>query len=506
MWTSAIGATTRRRDTLEHVILFPFVIAMQYEPVIGLEVHVQLATESKIFCGCSALFGATPNENTCPVCLGLPGALPVLNAKVLELALRAALAVECKIPPFSVFARKNYFYPDLPKGYQISQFDQPLAIDGKIIIPLEDSPKTIRIKRIHMEEDAGKLLHEGVEEDSAFSYVDLNRSGVPLIEIVSEPDLNSPEEAGLYLTQLKAILQCCKVSEASMEKGHLRCDANISMRPEGSSELGTKVEIKNLNSFRNVGKALEHEIKRQAAVLSAGGVILQETRLFNADKGITVTMRSKEEAHDYRYFPEPDLLPLPVEASQLNRIRAGLPELPEEKRKRFLRDYSLGRAEALLFSEDLSLADFYEATARLSGDPKQSANWILRDLLGKLKESNGAVEESSISPAHIASLVELIRIGAINTNQAKEVFEEMWNGGELPEEIVKQKGMTQISNEEQVAGIIDQVLSQNQDLANRYRNGEDKLQGVLVGLVMKASAGKANPALVNRLLRDRINH
>jgi len=479
---------------------------MQYEPVIGLEVHAQLATESKIFCGCSAHFGAPPNENTCPVCLGLPGALPVLNEKAVELALRAAIAVECEIPAFSVFARKNYFYPDLPKGYQISQYDQPLAMNGRIVIQIQNSFKTIRIKRLHMEEDAGKLLHEGVEAGSTASYVDLNRSGVPLIEIVSEPDLSNAEEAYLYLTQLKAILQYCKVSEAGMEKGHLRCDANISLRPIGSSGLGTKVEIKNLNSFRNVGKALEYEIERQTEALRAGGTILQETRLFNANKGITESMRSKEEAHDYRYFPEPDLLPLPVEQSQLDRIRAGLPEMPEEKRKRFLREYDLAPAEALLFAEDRSLADFYEESARLSGDAKQSANWILRDLLGKLKESGIPIQESAVSPAHIAALVDLIRKGIINSNQGKEVFEEMWSGGKLPEVIVKQKGMNQISDELQVDDLIDQVLSQNQDLATRYRSGEDKLQGVLIGLVMKASRGKANPALVNRLLKERTHH
>jgi len=479
---------------------------MQYEPVIGLEVHAQLATETKIFCGCSAHFGAPPNENTCPVCLGLPGALPVLNDKAVELALRAAIAVECEIPSASIFARKNYFYPDLPKGYQISQYDQPLAINGQILIPLNDSTKTIRIKRIHMEEDAGKLLHEGVEQHSTSSYVDLNRSGVPLIEIVSEPDLRNSKEADLYLTQLKMILQYCKVSEASMEKGNLRCDANISLRPAGSSGLGTKVEIKNLNSFRNVGKALEYEIERQTVALRDGQTILQETRLFNANKGITEPMRSKEEAHDYRYFPEPDLLPLHVERNQIDRIRAALPELPEEKRKRFLLEYSLAPAEALLFAEEPSLADFYEESVRMSGDAKQSANWILRDLLGKLKESGATIQGSSVSPAHIAALVDLIRKGTINTNQGKEVFEEMWKGGKLPEEIVEQLGMTQISDENKIAGMIDQVLSQNQELAARYRNGEGKLQGVLVGLVMKASGGRANPALVSRLLRDRINH
>ncbi len=479
---------------------------MQYEPVIGLEVHAQLATESKIFCGCSAHFGAQPNEHTCPVCLGLPGALPVLNEKAVELALRAAIAVECEIPPISVFARKNYFYPDLPKGYQISQYDQPLAINGRILIPVEGASKTIRIKRIHMEEDAGKLVHEGVEQDSASSFVDLNRSGVPLIEIVSEPDIRNPQEANLYLTQIKAILQYCKISEANMERGNLRCDANISLRPAGSTGLGTKVEIKNLNSFRNVVKALEHEIERQTEALRVGKTILQETRLFNANKGITESMRSKEEAHDYRYFPEPDLLPLPVEPEVLRRIKAALPELPEQKRTRFLREYNLSPSEALVFAEDPELAEFYEQSARLSGDAKQSANWILRDLLGKLKENAVSIQESAVSPTHIAALVDLIRKGTISANQGKEIFEDMWREGKLPQEIVKQKGIMQISDESRVAGILEQVLAQNQDLANRFKNGEDKLQGVLVGLVMKATGGKANPALVNRLLKDRKNH
>ena len=478
---------------------------MQFEPVIGLEVHAQLDTATKIFCGCSTRFGAQPNHNTCPVCLGLPGALPVLNQKAVELALRAALAVHCTIPPASIFARKNYFYPDLPKGYQISQYDQPLAVDGYLSVPADISATRVRIKRIHMEEDAGKLLHEGVESGSNGSYVDLNRSGVPLIEIVSEPDLHMPAEAYSYLSQLKTILRYCEVSQANMEEGNLRCDANISLRPKGGSGLGTKVEIKNLNSFRNVVRALEYEIERQTAALRAGTTIIQETRLYNANKGVTESMRSKEEAHDYRYFPDPDLPLLQIDKNQIDSIRKSLPELPEEKRIRFTQEYKLPPADAEVLTEEKALADYFEEAARKSGQPKQAANWILRDLLARLKESGKAIAQSPVSPLDIASLIELTHSSAINANQAREVFDEVWSSGTPPAEIVKQKGMQQISVESEVALFIDTVFADNPELIARYKKGETKLLGVLVGLVMKASGGKTNPALVNRLVREKLS-
>ena len=474
---------------------------MEFEPTIGLEVHAQLKTDTKIFCGCSTRFGAAPNENTCPVCLALPGALPVLNAKAIELALRAAVALECMIPPFSIFARKNYFYPDLPKGYQISQYDQPLAIEGKLTIENHD----IRIKRIHMEEDAGKLLHEGIEQSSDASYVDLNRAGVPLIEIVTEPDIRSSNEAYLYLKGLKAILQFCEVSDANMEKGNLRCDANISVRSKDSSRLGTRVEIKNLNSFKNVVKALEHEFERQTKILAGGGEVVQETRLFNADLNRTEPMRTKEEAQDYRYFPDPDLLPLKCDASLLDQVRHNLPELPEAKGERFKLQYQLSGADACTLAGDLALSKFFEEAARLSGEPRQSANWILQSLLAKTKEKDEIGEDMKLTPNHIAELIHLVNQKKISGTQAKEVFDEMWHSGQRPEAVVSAKGMSQISDEGAIKKIMDEVLLANQDLATRYRNGETRVLGALVGMIMKASQGKANPALVNQLLQQQLN-
>ena len=476
-----------------------------FEAVIGLEVHAQLDTETKIFCGCSTRFGAPPNENTCPVCLGLPGALPVLNKKVVELALRAALAVGCHIPPVSVFARKNYFYPDLPKGYQISQYDQPLAVEGSVKFSIHDSTREIRIRRIHMEEDAGKLLHEGVkEEESEASFVDLNRAGIPLIEIVSEPDIRNSEEAYLYLKELKAILQFCGVSEANMEEGNLRCDANISIRRSGASELGTRVEIKNLNSFKNVSRALDHEFDRQQQIIQSGGEIIQETRLYNADLDRTDSMRSKEEAQDYRYFPDPDLLPLQIDSEILDRVRKSIPELPEAKRQRFQTEYALSKTEAAVLAEDDALSQYFEQTVHLSHEPKQTLNWIMRDLLEKMKETSCSIQQSPVTPAHLAVLIRLTQENKISNTQAKEVFQEMWSTAKMPDVIVAEKGLSQVSDLKSVNRFIDQVFAENSDLVARFKNGETKLQGVLVGLVMKASGGKANPGLVSKLLKDRI--
>ncbi len=477
---------------------------MKYEPVIGLEVHAQLRTESKIFCSCSTRFGASPNEHTCPVCLGLPGALPVLNEKAVELAVRAAIALNCPVPEVSVFARKHYFYPDLPKGYQISQFDQPVALNGTLTIQLTGKSRTVRIKRLHLEEDAGKLLHGGVESKSEASYVDLNRSGVPLIEIVTEPDIRSPQEAYAYLTELKAILRYIHVSLANMEEGNLRCDANISVRPEGASELGVKIEIKNLNSFRNVQKALEYEIERQTKALETGETLVQETRLFNVAKVMTEPMRSKEEAHDYRYFPEPDLLPLPVSAEYYARIKETIPELPMQKRARFQKEYHLSYADAQTLTDEIELANFYEEAAKQSGNPRQTANWILRDLMQKLKESGKAIEESPVNSGHIADLVSLIQKQMISGNQGKELFEEMWTTGKRPSDLVNERGMAQLSGSEEVGKFVDEVIRENSEIVERLRNGEVKLQGVLVGLVMKSSKGKANPALVNQLIHEKI--
>ena len=474
---------------------------MDLVPVIGLEVHAQLKTESKIFCGCSTQFGSVPNDNTCPVCLGLPGALPVFNEKALHLALLAAVAFHCEIPPSSVFARKNYFYPDLPKGYQISQYDRPLAVNGYLEIITHGSLRKIRLTRIHLEEDAGKLLHE---VESGASLVDLNRSGIPLIEIVSEPDIESPEEAYAYLNLLKATLQYCGISDANMEEGNLRCDCNISLHAASDRRLGTRVEIKNLNSFRNVVRALEHEIDRQKSVLEAGGKVVQETRLFDADRGVTEPMRTKEEAHDYRYFPEPDLLSIQITRELVQQVSASLPELPAAKLNRLMREYPLTFSEASILVEETTLADFFEQTAKSSKEPKQSVNWILRDLLEKLKESRLAVSESPVGPEQLAEMISLIQKGIISHNQGKEVFQQMWQTRKSPAQIIQEKGMVQISKEEELNRIIEQVFAENPDIVKRYKNGEMKLQGVLVGLVMKASGGKANPGIVNRLLKEQL--
>jgi aspartyl-tRNA(Asn)/glutamyl-tRNA(Gln) amidotransferase subunit B len=473
----------------------------RYEPVIGLEVHVQLLTATKIFCPCRNRFGDDPNTNVCPVCLGLPGALPVLSREAVSLALRAALATHCTIQETSVFARKNYFYPDLPKGYQISQYDRPLATEGYVEIPAAGAFRRVRVQRIHMEEDAGKLLHEGFPWSAEKSGVDFNRSGVPLIEIVSHPDMRTAEEAHDYLTALKAVLLYARVSDVNMEEGSLRCDANVSVRPRGSAELGTRAEIKNLNSFRNVAKAIQHEVARQAALLDAGGRVVQETRLWNADRAETVSMRSKEEAHDYRYFPEPDLPPLVVSPAWVEEVRAALPELPAEKRRRFVAEYGLPDYDAGVLTLSREVADYYEAVARESGNAKAASNWVMTEVLRKVKEE-GLGAAPPVSPVHLAHMIRLIDTGTISGKTAKDVFEKMWQSGDPPEVIVKREGLVQVSDEAAIRAAIALVMTRSADQVAAYRKGKTSTLGWFVGQVMKEMGGKANPQVVNGLLKE----
>jgi aspartyl-tRNA(Asn)/glutamyl-tRNA(Gln) amidotransferase subunit B len=473
----------------------------RFEPVIGLEVHVHLLTRTKIFCGCLNRFGDAPNTNVCPVCLGLPGALPVLNRHAVTLALRAALATHCTVHETSVFSRKNYFYPDLPKGYQISQYDEPLATDGYIEIPAPDgSLRRVRIQRIHMEEDAGKLVHEGLPWSGEKSGVDLNRSGVPLIEIVTHPDLHSPEEAHEYLSALKAVLLYAGVSDCNMEEGSLRCDANVSIRPRGTEPLGTRAEIKNLNSFRNVARAIEHEIARQAATVEAGGRVVQETRLWNADRSETVSMRSKEEAHDYRYFPEPDLPPLVVSAAWREEVLARLPELPADKRQRFVREYQIPEYDAGVLTLAREVADYFEAVAKDSGAPKAASNWVMTEVLRKLKDDDRGLAACPVSPAHLAELIQLVEKDTISGSTAKGVFETMWGTSEAPAAIVAREGLTQVSDTEPLLRAIREVLAQNPAQVATYKSGKTSTLGWFVGQVMRKSGGKANPKVVNELL------
>jgi aspartyl-tRNA(Asn)/glutamyl-tRNA(Gln) amidotransferase subunit B len=470
-----------------------------YEHVIGLEVHCQLLTASKIFCACPNRFGDAPNTNVCPVCLGLPGALPVLSRHAVTLALRAALATECTVQPVSVFARKNYFYPDLPKGYQISQYEQPLATGGHLEIVDGDGFRRIRLNRIHMEEDAGKLLHEGYAWSDTRSGVDFNRSGVPLIEIVSEPDLRSAEEAHAYLTALKAILLYAGVSDGNMEEGSLRCDANVSVRAKGAAALGTRVEIKNLNSFRNVARAIEHETTRQAALIDSGRAVLQETRLWNADRGETAAMRSKEEAHDYRYFPEPDLPPLVVTPEWIEEVRASLPELPAQKRRRFVAEHGLPEYDAGVLTTEREVADYFEEVARHSGNVKAASNWVMTEVLRKRKDEPGAPID--VSAGNLAELIRLIDAGTISKTTAKDVFERMWGSGEAPGALVSREGLGQVSDEGALRAAIQDVLAASPEQVATYRGGKTSTLGWFVGQVMRRTGGKANPQLVNELLK-----
>jgi aspartyl-tRNA(Asn)/glutamyl-tRNA(Gln) amidotransferase subunit B len=459
-----------------------------WESVIGLEVHARLLTRTKIFCGCAIVFGAPPNTNVCPVCLGYPGALPVLNGRAVELAVRMALATGCEVHSRSVFARKNYFYPDLPKGYQISQFDQPLATGGSV--------NDIRLRRIHMEEDAGKLLHESDD-----SLVDLNRAGAPLIEIVTEPDLSSADQAIAYLTRLRQILMYTEVCDGNMEEGSLRCDANVSVRRKGEP-LGTRTEIKNLNSFRFVGRAIEHEIGRQIAVLEGGGTIDQETRLYDVNSGETRVMRSKEEAHDYRYFPEPDLAPLLIAESLIEGVRATLPALPHERIARYQRDYGLTAGDAEVIVATKAVAEFFEDTAGESKNPRAAANWVRNEVLRVLNDEKLEIGEFKVTPAMLAALIRLIDSGAIGGKAAKEVFEDMSASGDSAERIVERKGLTQVSDPNAIREAAVRVLAANQATVEQYKAGSGKVFGFLVGQLMKETRGKANADLANSILRE----
>ncbi|SDS24683.1 aspartyl/glutamyl-tRNA(Asn/Gln) amidotransferase subunit B [Paenibacillaceae bacterium GAS479] len=473
-----------------------------YETVIGLEVHVELHTASKIFCGCSTSFGAPPNTHTCPICLGHPGVLPVLNRQAVDYAMKAAMALNCTVADVSKFDRKNYFYPDSPKAYQISQFDQPIGENGWIDIEVNGETKRIGITRLHLEEDAGKLTHV---EGGFASLVDFNRVGTPLIEIVSEPDLRSPEEAKAYLEKLRAIMQYCDVSDVKMEEGSLRCDANVSLRPWGQEKFGTRAELKNMNSFRGVQRGLEYEQIRQADILDANGTVVQETRRWDDAQGKTFAMRGKEESHDYRYFPDPDLVRLFIDSEWKERVRASIPELPDARQARYSAEYGLPAYDAAVITSSKKLADFFEESLGYTKDAKAVANWIMGDLLAYLNQNNKEIDAVSITGQGLGEMIGLLEKGTISGKIAKTVFKEMLESGKLPQQIVEEQGLVQISDEGAIKGIVEKVVAANPQSVEDYKAGKEKAIGFLVGQVMKESRGKANPGLANKLLVDYLN-